>query len=70
MYMTLQCLFITFSFYHSNISSSTVFPAFFEVLKFHFNVQAKLDQIECMISAAHREKMIRTLYENMAHYKK
>ncbi len=70
MYMKLQCLIITFSFYHSNISSSTAFPAVFEVLKFTFNVQAKLDQKECRISAAHRNKISRTLYENMAHYKK
>ncbi|XP_042575369.1 sterile alpha motif domain-containing protein 3-like isoform X6 [Cyprinus carpio] len=53
----------------SNISPSTAFPAFFEVPKFPFDVQAKLDQKECRLTSSDRNKIIRTLYESMAQYK-
>ncbi|XP_026073376.1 uncharacterized protein LOC113053007 [Carassius auratus] len=53
----------------SNISPSTAFPAFFEVPKFPFDVQAKLDRKECRLTSSDRNKIIRTLYESMAQYK-
>lgn len=53
----------------SNISPSTAFPAFFEVPKFPFDVQAKLDRKECRLTSSDRNKIIRTLYKSMAQYK-
>ncbi|XP_026110054.1 sterile alpha motif domain-containing protein 3-like isoform X4 [Carassius auratus] len=52
----------------SNISPSTAFPAFFEVPKFPFDVQAKLDRKECRLTSSDRNKIIRTLYPTTEEY--
>ncbi|XP_046692711.1 uncharacterized protein LOC124377327 [Silurus meridionalis] len=51
-----------------NISPSAAYPALFEVPKFPFDVQAKLDQKQSKLAASDRIKIIRTLYESMAQY--
>ncbi|XP_048057958.1 uncharacterized protein LOC125275228 isoform X2 [Megalobrama amblycephala] len=62
-----ECLFQS-SAGASNISPSAAYPALFEVPKFPFDVQAKLDQKQSKLAASDRIKIIRTLYESMAQY--